>query len=114
MKNPLSMSVNGRMRDDTHANSLLRCESLRDMLGPNGTKPGRERCKSGACTVRVEREPSLPASRRHTPACHPKWASWNAFPSLLYPMRSFQIAPIWRNSKPDNSCVTRQDNSFGP
>jgi aerobic-type carbon monoxide dehydrogenase small subunit (CoxS/CutS family) len=97
------MSVNGRMREHTRANSLLRFEYLRDVLGPTGTKSGCDGCESGACTVRWRAgRPCLYYAGIHLPS---EMRLLEGLSQLLVANAFASNCARWRNSKPDNACV---------
>ncbi|MCK0510384.1 4-hydroxybenzoyl-CoA reductase subunit gamma [Aromatoleum buckelii] len=59
MKTLLTLSVNGRPREDAVAGNALLIDYLRDTLGLTGTKQGCDGGECGACTVLVDGEPRL-------------------------------------------------------
>ena len=59
MKTVLTLSVNGRPREDAVAGNALLIDYLRDTLGLTGTKQGCDGGECGACTVLVDGEPRL-------------------------------------------------------
>jgi 4-hydroxybenzoyl-CoA reductase subunit gamma len=58
-KRLLSITVNGRAREDAVADHTLLLEYLRDELGLTGSKRGCDGGECGACTVLVDGEPHL-------------------------------------------------------
>ena len=62
MKSVLSLSLNGRHRDDLAAGNMLLIDYLRDVAGLTGTKQGCDGGECGACTVLVDDQPRLACS----------------------------------------------------
>ena len=58
-KRIVSLRVNGRLREDAVADSLLLLDYLRDQADLTGTKRGCDGGECGACTVLVDGEPRL-------------------------------------------------------
>ena len=58
-KRLLRLTVNGRSREDAHADHALLIDYLRDDLGFTGTKRGCDGGECGACTVLIDGEPRL-------------------------------------------------------
>jgi len=62
MKSVLSLTLNGRPRDDLVADSMLLLDYLRDIANLTGTKQGCDGGECGACTVLVDDQPRLACS----------------------------------------------------
>ncbi|MGE5169091.1 MAG: 4-hydroxybenzoyl-CoA reductase subunit gamma [Rudaea sp.] len=58
-KRLLSITVNGRAREDAVGDGTLLVDYLRDTAGLTGTKQGCDGGECGACTVLVDGEPRL-------------------------------------------------------
>jgi 4-hydroxybenzoyl-CoA reductase subunit gamma len=58
-KRIVSLTVNGRVREDAVADHLLLLDYLRESLGLTGTKQGCDGGECGACTVLIDNEPRL-------------------------------------------------------
>lgn len=57
MKTLLSLTLNGRQRDDAVPDNMLLVDYLREVVGFTGTKIGCDGGECGACTVLVDGEP---------------------------------------------------------
>jgi len=62
MKSILTLTVNGRAREDFVPDEMLLLDYLRDVLGLTGTKQGCDGGECGACTVLVDDKPRLACS----------------------------------------------------
>lgn len=62
MKSILTVTVNGRAREDLVADGMLLVDYLRDVVGLTGTKQGCDGGECGACTVLVDDQPRLACS----------------------------------------------------
>jgi 4-hydroxybenzoyl-CoA reductase subunit gamma len=58
-KRLLTLTVNGRAREDAVADNALLLDYLRDTAGLTGTKQGCDGGECGACTVLIDGEPRL-------------------------------------------------------
>ena len=54
MKTQISLTVNGRKRDDTVPDNMLLVDYLRETLGLTGTKIGCDGGECGCCTVLID------------------------------------------------------------
>ena len=57
MKNFISMTLNGRQRDDAVPGNMLLVDFLRETVGMTGTKIGCDGGECGCCTVLVDGQP---------------------------------------------------------
>jgi 4-hydroxybenzoyl-CoA reductase subunit gamma len=57
MKNLVSMTLNGRARDDAVPDNMLLVDFLREIVGLTGTKIGCDGGECGCCTVLVDGTP---------------------------------------------------------
>ena len=62
MKSILTLTVNGRPREDLVPDGMLLLDYLREHLGLTGTKQGCDGGECGACTVLVDDKPRLACS----------------------------------------------------
>ena len=62
MKSILTLTVNGRPREDLVPDGMLLLDYLREHLGLTGTKQGCDGGECGACTVLVDDQPRLACS----------------------------------------------------
>jgi 4-hydroxybenzoyl-CoA reductase gamma subunit len=62
MKSILTVTVNGRKREDLVADGTLLIDYLRDVVALTGTKQGCDGGECGACTVLVDDQPRLACS----------------------------------------------------
>ncbi len=62
MKSILTVTVNGRKREDLVSDGLLLVDYLREVAGLTGTKQGCDGGECGACTVLVDDQPRLACS----------------------------------------------------
>jgi 4-hydroxybenzoyl-CoA reductase subunit gamma len=62
VKTILSLTLNGRRREDLVPPALLLLDYLRDVVGLTGTKRGCDGGECGACTVLVDDRPRLACS----------------------------------------------------
>ena len=62
MKSILTVTVNGRKREDLVADGMLLIDYLRDVVGLTGTKQGCDGGECGACTILVDDQPRLSCS----------------------------------------------------
>ena len=62
MKSILSLTVNGRAREDLVPDHMLLLDYLREVVGLTGTKQGCDGGECGACTVLVDDQPRLACS----------------------------------------------------
>jgi 4-hydroxybenzoyl-CoA reductase subunit gamma len=62
MKSILSLTVNGRAREDLVPDGMLLVDYLREVVGLTGTKQGCDGGECGACTVLVDDRPRLACS----------------------------------------------------
>lgn len=111
------MSVNGRLREDILANCLQLFEYLRDILGPPEPSPA-------AMAAMAANPAPAPCGWSASRPCLHHTGTTTRLPSQMRLLEGLSQPPVanafasnrsnWRNSKPDNACVTSQDNSFGP
>mgnify|MGYP005655625541 FL=1 len=57
MKNFISMTLNGRQRDDAVPGNMLLVDFLRETVGMTGTKIGCDGGECGCCTVLIDGKP---------------------------------------------------------
>jgi 4-hydroxybenzoyl-CoA reductase subunit gamma len=62
MKSILTLTVNGRAREDLVTDGMLLVDYLREVIGLTGTKRGCDGGECGACTVLVDDQPRLACS----------------------------------------------------
>ncbi len=62
MKSILTLTVNGRRREDFVPDGMLLLDYLREVVGLTGTKQGCDGGECGACTVLVDDQPRLACS----------------------------------------------------
>jgi 4-hydroxybenzoyl-CoA reductase subunit gamma len=62
VKSILSVTVNGRRREDLVPENMLLLDYLREVVGLTGTKQGCDGGECGACTVLVDDQPRLSCS----------------------------------------------------
>jgi 4-hydroxybenzoyl-CoA reductase subunit gamma len=62
MKSILTLTVNGRAREDLVTDGMLLVDYLREVVGLTGTKRGCDGGECGACTVLVDDQPRLACS----------------------------------------------------
>ena len=62
MKSILTLTVNGRAREDLVTDGMLLVDYLREVVGLTGTKRGCYGGECGACTVLVDDQPRLACS----------------------------------------------------
>ena len=71
MKTLLSLTLNGRQRDDAVPGNMLLVDYLREIVGLTGTKIGCDGGECGCCTVLIDDEPRH-ACLTLAAACHGK------------------------------------------
>jgi 4-hydroxybenzoyl-CoA reductase subunit gamma len=59
MKTLLSLTLNGRQREDAVPENMLLLDYIREMAGITGTKSGCDGGECGACTVLIDGRPRL-------------------------------------------------------
>ena len=59
MKTLLSLTLNGRVREDAVPENMLLLDYIREVAGITGTKSGCDGGECGACTVLIEGRPRL-------------------------------------------------------
>jgi 4-hydroxybenzoyl-CoA reductase subunit gamma len=62
MKSILTLTVNGRAREDLVTDGMLLVDYLREVVGLTGTKRGCDGGECGACTVLADDQPRLACS----------------------------------------------------
>ncbi len=62
MKSILTLTLNGRTREDLVPENLLLLDYIRDQIGLTGTKRGCDGGECGSCTVLVDDQPRLACS----------------------------------------------------